>query len=207
VYYNFGVVDKSMLPFSESGSFEQYGAAFGAGKAAMYNGGDWDAGWGFQELPFNWDMTFTPKLRSDYRPLLNTMVATNAITAATKNPNEAWKLALFISTSKEGQAYIGEGAYETPVLKEVAHSEAVMKPDWAVAGYEVRVKSAELEGPMYTPYQLSLNLWEFNDKYLYPAVEGVTTGTLTVDAAVETLDQEGTPYFEQLNKELQSIRK
>jgi hypothetical protein len=60
---------------------------------------------------------------------------------------------------------------------------------------------------MYTPYQLSLNLWEFSDKYLSPAVEAITTGNLTVDAAVASLDKDGTPYFEQLNKELQSLRK
>lgn len=207
LYAGFGVEDQSMMPFSEAGSYQQYGAAFGAGKAAMYNGGDWDAGWGFKELPFKWDMTFTPKLLADYRPSLNTMVATSAIAAGIKNPDAAWKLAHFISTSREGQKFIGQGAYETPVLREIANSSEVLNPEWAVPGYNIRVKSAELDGPMYTPYQLSLNLWEFNDKYLFPAVEGVTTGSLSVNDALASLDKDGKPYFEQLNKELQSLRK
>lgn len=206
VYQQFGA-DESMMPFSEAGTYQAYGAAFGAGKAAMYNGGDWDAGWGFKELPFNWDMTLTPKMLDDYRPSLNCMVATSVIAAGTKHPDQAWELAHFISAVKEGQAYIGEGAYETPVLKEVAHSDAVMKPGWAVDGYGARVKAAELPGPMFTPYQLSANLWEFSDKYLTPTVEKVTLGELSVEDALAGLDSDGTPLFQQLNQELQSIKK
>jgi multiple sugar transport system substrate-binding protein len=202
-----GVIDKSMMPFTEAGAYEVYGAAFGAGKAAMYNGGDWDAGWGFRELPFNWDMTYTPKMLDDYRPALNCMVATSTIAAGTKHPDQAWKLASFISASKEGQSFIGEGAYETPVLKEVANSDAVMKPEWAVDGYNIRVKSAEIPGPMFTPYQLSLNLWEFSEKFLNPAIEKISIGELKIADAVKQLDIDGTAYFAALNEELKTIKK
>lgn len=207
VFEQMGAIDKSMMPFAEAGTYEGYGAAFGAGKAAMYNGGDWDAGWGFKELPFNWDMTYTPKMMDDYRPSLNCMVATSAIAAGTKNLDQAWKLAAFISGTKEGQAYIGEGAYETPVLKEVAHSDSVMRPDWAVDGYGVRVQSAELPGPMYTPYQLSLNLWEFSEKFLNTTIEKISTGEVKVADAVKQLDIDGTAHYAALNEELKSLKK
>ena len=206
VYHNMGSVDKCMVPFSEAGSFQVYGGAFGAGKSAMYSGGDWDAGWGFRDLQFKWDMTLTPKMRADYRPSLNCMVATSAISAATKHRDQAWALARFITASKEGQALIGQGAYETPVLKDVAHSDAVLKPEWGVPGYDNRVKAAELPGPMYTPYQLSLNLWEFSDKHISPTIEKLTTGETTPEEAVAYLDSEGTPYFEKLKQEMPAIK-
>ena len=206
VYESFGVAgDNSMMPFSEGGSYQVYGGAFGAGKSAMYSGGDWDAGWGFMELPFKWDMTFTPRMTADYLPMLNTMVATSCIAAGTKSKDASWQLARYITASKEGQSFIGTGAYETPVLKEVAHSDAVMKPEWAVEGYGYRVKAAELPGPMYTPYQLSLNLWEYADKYLNGTVEKMTLGEMTPEEAVVYLDQEGGPYFSELKKTMPAV--
>jgi multiple sugar transport system substrate-binding protein len=202
IWYQLGYEDKSMITREEQNTYQVYGGAFGAGKAAMYNGGDWDAGWGFRDLEFKWGMTLTPKVLKDYRPSLNCMVATNLIAAATKNADLSWAFARFISASAEGQTIIGQGAYETPVLKEVAHSDAVLKPEWAAPGYEYRVKAAELPPPMYTPYQLSLNLWEYPSKYIDPTYDQVSKGEITPKDAVEYLDQEGVPYFQKLRQDM-----
>jgi len=202
MYYNLGALDKSAIPFEESGTYQVYGGGFGAGKVAMLNGGDWDAGWGFRELAFTWGMTLIPKMRKDYRPALNTMVPCNVISAATKQPDLAWAFIRFMSATTEGQTLIGQGAYETPVLKEVAHSDAVLKPEWAAPGYDTRVKAAELPGPMYTPYPLNLNLWEFPGKFLDPTVEKLMAGEMTPQEAVAYLDQEGIPYFQKQKQEM-----
>lgn len=100
---------------------------------------------------------------------------------------------------------IGQGAYETPVLKAAAHSDAVMNPDWAAPGYDSRVKAAELPGPMYTPYPLNLNLWEFPGKFIDPTVEKVRLGEMTAEEAVAYLDTEGVPYFQQQHAETMAI--
>jgi multiple sugar transport system substrate-binding protein len=205
VYYDLTHVDKSAPTPDEASGYSQYAGPFGAGKSAMYTGGDWDAGWSFRELPFKWDMTLTPKMRKDYRPSLNTMVATNTIASATKNPDIAWNFVRFISASKEGQTLVGAGAYETPVLKGVAESDEVLKPDWAPEGYSARVKAALLPGPMFTPYPLNINLWEFPGKFLDPTVDNVRKGEMTPEQAVEYLDKEGKPYFAQQKKDTPPI--
>ncbi|MHB0856947.1 MAG: extracellular solute-binding protein [Anaerolineae bacterium] len=202
LWHNLGWVDKSGVPFSEVGSYDVYGGAFGAGKVAMAIGGDWDAGWGYRDLAFKWDMTMLPVVKKGYRPALNCMVASNVIAAETKNKDLAWQFARFMTATKEGQSIVGAGAYETPVLKEAAHSDAVLQPDWAVAGYGVRVRSAELPGRMYCPYQLSLNLWEFPSKHIDPTVEQLTLGETTPEEAVAYLDEQGTPYFQQQKAEM-----
>ena len=204
-WYDLGHVDKSAVPFAEMGSYQAYGAAFGAGKCAMVIGGDWDAGWSYRELPFNWGVTFLPTVKKDYEPALNCMVATTTIAKGTKSPEVAWQFARFMSASAEGQAAIGEGAYETPVLKEVAHSDAVLRPEWARPGYEVRVKAAELPGPMRCPYPLNLNLWEFPGKFIDPTVEKLSTGEIKPEEAVAYLDKEGTPYFAEMKKSMPQI--
>jgi len=205
VYYDLTYVDKSAPTPDEASGYSNYAGPFGAGKAAMYSGGDWDAGWSFRELPFKWDMTLTPKMRKDYRPALNTMVATNTIASATKNPDIAWNFIRFITATEEGQKLVGKGAYETPVLKGVAESDEVLKPDWAPAGYAARVKAASLPGPMFTPYPLNINLWEFPSKFLDPTVDNVRRGEMTPEQAVEYLDKEGKPYFEQQRKDTPPI--
>ncbi len=205
-WYNLGSQDKSAVPFSEMGSFQAYGAAFGAGKAAMVIGGDWDAGWGYRELPFKWGVTYLPTVKKDYRPALNCMVATSTIAAATKQPALAWQFARFMSASTEGQTLIGEGAYETPVLKDVAHSDAVLKPSWGAPGYDVRVKAAELPGPMYCPYPLDMDLWEFPSKHFDPTVQKLSTGEMKPEEAVAYLDKEGTPYFAEMTKNMPPIK-
>jgi multiple sugar transport system substrate-binding protein len=202
IYHDLAVQDKSAISPDENSGYEVYAGAFGAGKVAMYAGGDWDAGWSFRELPFKWGMSFLPKVLPDYRPSLNTMVASNVIAAGTKKPDLAWEFVRFLSATPEGQTLIGQGAYETPVLKETATSEAIMKPDWAPPGYDVRVRAAQLPGPMYTPYALNLNLWEFPEKFLDPTVLKVRKGELSPADAVAYLDQEGTPYFTQQKQEM-----
>ncbi len=205
-WYGLGSQDKSAVPFAEMGSFQAYGAAFGAGKAAMVVGGDWDAGWGYRDLPFKWAVTYQPTVRKDYRPALNCMVATSVIAAGTKQPALAWQFARFMTASKEGQTFVGEGAYETPVLKDVAHSDAVLKPTWAAPGYEVRVKAAELAGPMYCPYPLDMDLWEFPSKHIDPTVQKLSTGEIKPEEAVAYLDKEGTPYFAEMKKNMPPIK-
>lgn len=205
VYYDLTHVDKSAPTPDEASGYSNYAGPFGAGKAAMYSGGDWDAGWSFRELPFQWDMTLTPKMRKDYRPALNTMVATNTIASATKNPDVAWNFIRFITATEEGQKLVGKGAYETPVLKGVAESDEVLRPDWAPAGYAARVKAASLPGPMFTPYPLNINLWEFPGKFLDPTVDSVRRGEMTPQQAVEFLDKEGQPYFAQQKKDTPPI--
>jgi multiple sugar transport system substrate-binding protein len=204
-WYDLGFVDGSMVPFAEQGGYGAFGGAFGAGRVAMDIGGDWDAGWGYRDLPFKWGVTFLPMVEKGYRPNLNCMWATNQIAAKSKNHKLAWEFARFMSVTKEGQLAIGQGAYETPVLKEAAHADAVMKPEWAPPGYEVRVKAAELAGPSYCPYPLCLNLWEFPSKYLDPTVEQLTKGELTPEQAAKYLDEQGTPYYQQLRKETPSL--
>ncbi len=205
VYYDLTHVDKSAPTPDEASGYSNYAGPFGAGKAAMYSGGDWDAGWSFRELPFKWDMVMTPKMRKDYRPALNTMVATNTIASASKNPDIAWNFIRFITATEEGQKLVGKGAYETPVLKGVAESDEVLKPDWAPAGYGARVRAASLPGPMFTPYPLNINLWEFPSKFLDPTVDNVRRGEMTPQQAVEYLDKEGKPYFEQQRKDTPPI--
>ena len=197
LFHNLGAVDKTAIPQEESDSYQGYGGGFAAGKVAMYSGGDWDAGWSFRELQFKWGMTMIPMMVKGYRPALNTMIASNAISAATKQPELAWAFMRFMSATPEGQTLIGQGAYETPVLKEVARSDAVLKPDWAVPGYDARVRAAELPGTMYTPYPLNLNLWEFPEKFLDPTILKLRTGEMKPDDAVAYLDKEGIPYFKQ----------
>jgi multiple sugar transport system substrate-binding protein len=195
IYHNLSVVDKSAISPDENSGFDVYGGAFGAGKVAMYAGGDWDAGWSFRDLPFNWGVSMLPKVLPNYRPALNTMIASNVIAASTKNPDLAWAFVRFLSATEEGQTLIGTGAYETPVLKSAANATAVSQPDWAPPGYDARVRAAQLPGPMYTPYALNLNLWEFPEKFLDPTILQVRKGELAPDEAVAFLDQEGTPYF------------
>jgi ABC-type glycerol-3-phosphate transport system substrate-binding protein len=130
------------------------------------------------------------------------MVACNVISAATKQADLAWAFIRFMSATPEGQTLIGQGTYETPVLKDVAHSDAVLKPEWAVPGYDSRVKAAELPGPMYTPYPLNLNLWEFPGKFIDPTIEKLMTGEMTPEEAVAYLDQEGVPYFQKQKQEM-----
>ncbi len=96
----------------------------------------------------------------DYRPALNTGVSTNVIAASTNQPQLAWEVIRFLSTSEKGQTLIGQGVYETPVLASVANSDAIPKPSWAAPGYDTRIKTAKLPGQMFTPYPLNLNLWE-----------------------------------------------
>ncbi len=205
IYYDFTHVDKSAPTPDEASGYSQYAGPFGAGKTAMYSGGDWDAGWSFRALPFKWGMALTPKMRKDYRPALNTMVATNTIAAATKYPDIAWNFVRFITATKEGQTLVGTGAYETPVLKGVAESDAVMKPSWAPDGYSARVKAASLPGKMFTPYPLSINLWEFPGKFLDPTIDSLRKGEMTPEQAVELLDKEGKPYFAAQRKETPPI--
>jgi multiple sugar transport system substrate-binding protein len=205
VYRALGFEDKSAIPIKEAETYEVYAGGFGAGKVAMYTGGDWDAGWSFRELPFAWGMTLTPKMLKDYRPALNTMLSTNVISAKSQNPDLAWAFARFLTASPEGQTIIGKGAYETPVLREVASSDAILKPDWAAPGYDARVRAAEIDGPMFTPYPLSLNLWEFPEKHLNPTVEKVMTGELSPQEAVAYLDAEGRAHFAQQAEELKSL--
>jgi multiple sugar transport system substrate-binding protein len=202
LYRDLSVVDKSAISPDENSGYDVYAGAFGAGKVGMYAGGDWDAGWSFRELPFQWGMTFMPKVLPDYRPALNTMVASNVIAASTNKPDLAWEFVRFLSATPEGQTLIGQGAYETPVLKQAATAEAIMKPSWAPPGYDVRVRAAQIPGPMYTPYALNLNLWEFPEKYLDPTVLKVRKGEMTPEDAVAYLDQEGTPYFTQQKQEM-----
>lgn len=191
------VEDASAIPLAESDSYDVYGGGFGAGKVAMFAGGDWDSGWSFRELPFKWGVAMLPMVQKGYRPALNTMVASNVIAAGTKNPELSWAFIRFLSASEEGQMLIGKGAYETPVLKSVAITDAISKPEWAPPGYDARVRAALLPGPTFTPYPLTLNLWEFPDKLLDPTVDQVRTGEMTVEQAVAFLDQEGTPFFQQ----------
>lgn len=195
LFRRFGVDEKTHVPADVNATFDVYAGAFGAGKAGMYSGGDWDAGWSFKDLSFKWGMTLLPMVIKGYRPSLNTMVSTNVISKATKNPDLAWEWIRFLTATVEGQTLIGEGAYETPVLKEAATSDAVLKPEWAAPGYEARLKAAQLPGPMYTPYPLNLDLWEFPGNYIDPTVEQVKAGEMTVDDAVAYLDSEGNPYF------------
>jgi len=206
IFANFAKDGAAIKPEEGSG-FSNYAGAFGAGKVGMYAGGDWDAGWSFQELPFQWGMTMLPMVTAGYRPALNTMIATNTLSAVSKHPEEAWKLIRFMTADKEGATMIGQGAYETPVLKEAAHSDAVMKPEWAAPGYENRVKAAELPGPMYTPYPLNINLWEFPGKFIDPTVEKVRLGEMTPEEAVAYLDSEGIPYFQKQHEETMAILK
>ena len=79
LYYDMHVNDKSAITADEAKLYEVYASGFGAGKVAMFAGGDWDAGWSFRELSFKWGMALTPKMRKDYRASLNTMLATNTI--------------------------------------------------------------------------------------------------------------------------------
>lgn len=189
------VKDKSLIPVAEAESYEIYGGGFAAGKVAMYSGGDWDAGWSFRDLQFRWGMSFIPMMDEGYRPALNTGVSTNVIAASTKQPQLAWEFIRFLSTSEEGQTLIGKGAYETPVLASVANSDAILNPEWAAPGYDTRIKAAKLPGPMFTPYPLNLNLWEFSDKYYGPIIEQVERGEITTAEAVAALDRDGSPYF------------
>lgn len=205
MYYDLTHVDKSAPTPDEASGYSQYAGPFGAGKSAMFTGGDWDAGWSFRELPFKWGMALTPKMRKDYRPALNTMVATNTIAAATKYPDMAWNFVRFITATKEGQTLVGTGAYETPVLKGVAESDAVMKPDWAPEGYSARVKAASLPGTMFTPYPLNINLWEFPGKFLDPTIDSLRKGEMAPEQAVEFLDKEGKPYFAAQKKDTPAI--
>lgn len=197
IIHGLTVEDNSTIPVEESDSYDVYGGGFGVGKVALYAGGDWDAGWSFRELPFNWGMAMLPTVRKEFRPALNTMVASHVVSAATKNPELAWAFIRFLTADTEGQTLIGQGAYETPVLKSVAMSDPIMKPTWAPPGYDARVRAALLPGPMYTPYPLTLNLWEFPEKILDPTVLRLRAGELTPDEAVAFLDQEGTPFFQQ----------
>ncbi|MDQ2996108.1 MAG: extracellular solute-binding protein, partial [Chloroflexota bacterium] len=182
IYRDLSVQDKSAITPDENSGYDVYAGAFGAGKVAMYAGGDWDAGWSFRDLSFKWGMSFLPKVQSNYRPSLNTMVASNVIAASTPKPDLAWEFVRFLSTTPEGQTLIGQGAYETPVLKDAANSKPVMQPEWAPPGYDVRVRAAQLPGPMYTPYALNLNLWEFPEKFLDPTVLKVRKGELSPGA-------------------------
>jgi multiple sugar transport system substrate-binding protein len=204
LYHTLSAQDKSAVSPEEGKTYDVYAGAFGAGKVAMYTGGDWDAGWSFRELPFKWGMTLTPKMRKDYRPSLNTMLSSNVISASTKNPDLAWAFIRFLTASPEGATVIGQGAYETPVLREVATSKAIMQPEWAVPGYEARVKAAQLPGTMYTPYPLNLNLWEFPSKYLDETILKLRTGEMQPQEAVEYLDKEGNPYFQQQKAEMKT---
>jgi multiple sugar transport system substrate-binding protein len=197
--------DNAAIKPGEGAGFDNYAGAFGAGKVGMYSGGDWDAGWSFRDLPFQWGMTVIPTVTAGYRPALNTMIATNTLSAATAHPDEAWQFIRFMTADEEGATMIGQGAYETPVLKAAAHSDAVMNPDWAAPGYDSRVKAAELPGPMYTPYPLNLNLWEFPGKFIDPTVEKVRLGEMTAEEAVAYLDTEGVPYFQQQHAETMAI--
>jgi multiple sugar transport system substrate-binding protein len=199
--------DGAAIKPGEGAGFDNYAGAFGAGKVGMFGGGDWDAGWSFRELPFKWGMTLIPMVTAGYRPALNTMIATNTLSAASKHPQEAWNFIRMMTADKDGATMIGQGAYETPVLKEAAHSEAVMKPEWAAPGYENRVKAAELPGPMYTPYPLNLNLWEFPGNFIDPTVEKVRLGEMTPEEAVAYLDSEGIPYFQKQHEETMEILK
>lgn len=195
LFRRFGADEKTHVPVDVNATFDVYGGAFGAGKVGMYSGGDWDAGWSFKDLPFQWGMTMLPMAIKGYRPKLNTMVSTNVIAKATKNPDLAWEWIRFLTATPEGQTLIGEGAFEAPVLKEAASSDAVLKPSWAAPGYEARHKAAELPGPMYTPYPLNLDLWEFPGQHIDPTVEQLKSGEITVEDAVAYLDAEGNPYF------------
>jgi ABC-type glycerol-3-phosphate transport system substrate-binding protein len=125
------------------------------------------------------------------------MVASNVIAAGSKNPELAWAFIRFLSASEEGQTLIGKGAYETPVLRSVATSDVISKPEWAPPGYDARVRAALLPGPTFTPYPLTINLWEFPEKFLNPTFEQITTGEMSVDDAISLLDKEGTPFFQQ----------
>ncbi|MCS6846119.1 MAG: extracellular solute-binding protein [Anaerolineae bacterium] len=205
LYYETSVVDKSQITPDENATYQVYAGGFGAGKVAMFSGGDWDAGWSFRDLQFNYGMALIPKMRADYRPALNTMLSTNAIAAATKNPDLAWAFARFLTADKEGATIIGRGAYETPVLKEVAMSDAVLKPEWAPQGYDARVRAAALPGPMYTPYPLNLNLWEFPSKFLDPTIEKLRKGEMKPEEAVAYLDSEGIPYFAAQREEMKKF--
>ncbi len=205
-WYNLGFQDKSAVPFAEMGTFQAYGAAFGAGQAAMVVGGDWDSGWGYRDLPFEWGVTLIPMVKQGYRPALNCMVATSTVASGTKNPELAWQFARFVSATVTGQTLIGLGAYETPVLKEAAHSDAVMKPEWAAPGYEYRVLAAELPGPMYCPYPLDMNLWEFPGKYLDPTVQQLSIGEITPEQAAAYLDKEGTPFYAEMKKSMPPVK-
>ena len=207
LYYDMHVNDKSAITAEEAKLYEVYASGFGAGKVAMYAGGDWDAGWSFRELSFKWGMALTPKMRKDYRASLNTMLATNTIASATKSPNLAWAFVRYMTADKEGATLIGKGAYETPVLKEVAMSDAILKPDWAVPGYDARIRAASLPGTMFTPYPLNLNLWEFPGKHLDPTIEKLRKGEMKPDAAVKYLDVEGNPYFKAQKEEVKKYGK
>jgi multiple sugar transport system substrate-binding protein len=195
--HNLSVVDKSAIPSEETNSYEVYAGGFGAGVVGMYAGGDWDAGWAFREAPFNWDVVLLPAVTKEFRPALNTMVASNVVSAQTKNPDLAWEFVRFLSADEEGQTLIGSGAFETPILKTVAQSDAIARPDWAPPGYDARVRAALLPGPMYTPYPLTLNLWEFPEKFLNPTVLNVRNGEMSPDDALAYLDKEGNAYFQQ----------
>lgn len=194
---NLAAVDKSLIPQAEADSYQMYGGGFAAGKVAMYSGGDWDAGWSFRELEFNWGMSFIPMMKAGYRPALNTMVSTNVINAGTRNQDLAWAFIRFLSATEEGQTLIGKGAYETPVLASVATSSAVLEPEWGAPGYDTRIRAAQLPGEMFTPYPLNLNLWEFNDKFYLPVMDRLEMGEITPEEAVAELDRDGTPYFAQ----------
>lgn len=197
--------DRAAITPPENEGYDNYAGAFGAGKVGMFAGGDWDAGWSFQELPFQWGMTMIPMVTAGYRPALNTMVATNTLSASTKQPEAAWNLIRMMTADEEAAIMIGKGAYETPVLKAAAHADAVMKPEWAAPGYENRVKAAELPGPMHTPYPLNINLWEFPGKFIDPTVEKLRLGEMTPEAAVAYLDSEGIPYFQAQHEETMKI--
>ncbi|MDQ3248570.1 MAG: extracellular solute-binding protein [Chloroflexota bacterium] len=197
--------DGAAIKPGEGEGFDNYAGAFGAGKVGMYAGGDWDAGWSFRDLPFQWDMTLIPMVIDGYRPALNTMVASNTLSATSQHPEEAWQWIRFMTADEQGATMIGIGAYETPVLKAAAHADAVLKPTWAVSGYANRVAAAELPGPMYTPYPLNINLWEFPGKFIDPTVEKVRLGEMTPEQAVAYLDSEGLPYFQQQHAETLEI--
>jgi multiple sugar transport system substrate-binding protein len=195
--HNLSVADKSAIPADESDSYEVYGGGFGAGVVGMYAGGDWDAGWAFRDVPFNWDVVMLPTVTKEYRPALNTMVASNVISASTRNPDLAWEFVRFLSADEEGQTMIGTGAFETPILRSVAQSDVIARPEWAPPGYDARVRAALLPGPMLTPYPLTLNLWEFPEKFLNPTVLSVRNGEMMPDEALAFLDDEGNRYFAQ----------
>lgn len=205
LYYETANTDKSQITPDENATYQNYAGGFGAGKVAMFTGGDWDAGWSFRELPFKWGMALTPKMRKDHRPSLNTMLSTNTIAAATKNQDAAWNFIRFLSADKEGATLIGAGAYETPVLKEVATSDAVLKPSWAPPGYDARIRAAQLPGTMYTPYPLNLNLWEFPGKFIDPTIDKLNKGEMTPKDAVALLDKEGNPYFAAQREEMKKF--
>ena len=59
-----------------------------------------------------------------------------------------------------------------------------------------------MPGPMYTPYPLNLNLWEFPGKFIDPTVEKLMAGEMTPQEAVAYLDQEGIPYFKKQKQEM-----